>query len=172
MKRHTAILTSILVLTACSTNSLRTTSDLTTTAKKNQPTVIKTGKSPVTTSIFRYYTDPIHHGQSASVVQGKFFWHEGCLYLAQLEKTESQAEVKFYTAIFPDYPKEIVQWDETTKTLTFNGHLFKMGDYIHTNGHLAPYSPKIDIEGYAKQGNSQCILPRLAYIGTSIRENN
>lgn len=119
------------------------------------------------TSIFYYDVNPVNHAQSAAVVEGTFAWKEGCIYLRGKDGV-------YNTAMFPLYPKDIVRWDEATKTLHLNGHIFNMGDSISTNGQYSDYVPDspIGIE-YERQGNKECLNPALAKIGTmSIEKNN
>lgn len=121
----------------------------------------KVVKNPVQkTSIFYYYLDPVNPTQAASVVRGNFLWKENCLYLID-------GEHKVYTAVFPEFPKGIVNWDEVTKTIELNGRVFKMGDYIYTNGSYQSYTPNTvgGIE-YEKQGDKKCLTPSIVKIGT------
>ena len=112
------------------------------------------------TSIFTYYVDPVHHSQAVSIVRGNFVWSNNCLYLIGSNR-------KFTTAMFPEFPKGIVKWDEATKTLNLNGRVFKMGDYIKTNGSYHRYTPNtVGGAEYEKQGDKKCLTPSLAKIGT------
>ena len=119
------------------------------------------------TSIFYYYVNPVRPAQSAAVVEGTFAWKEGCIYLVGKDGV-------YNTAMFPLYPKDIIKWDEATKTLNLNGHIFNMGDSISTNGQYSDYVPDspIGIE-YENQGNKKCLNSTLVKIGTmSIEKNN
>lgn len=112
------------------------------------------------TSIFTYYVDPVHHSQALSIVRGNFVWSNNCLYLIGSNR-------KFTTAMFPEFPKGIVKWDEATKTLNLNGRVFKMGDYIKTNGAYWPYHPNTPGGAeFEKQGDKKCLTPYVALIGT------
>jgi len=112
------------------------------------------------TSIFTYYVDPIHQSQAAAIVRGNFVWRDHCLYLIGSDR-------KFTTAMFPEFPKGIVKWNEATKTLNLNGRVFKMGDYISTNGSYQRYTPNtVGGAEYEKQGDKKCLTPSLAKIGT------
>ena len=112
------------------------------------------------TSIFTYYVDPIHQSQAAAIVRGNFVWRDHCLYLIGSDR-------KFTTAMFPEFPKGIVKWDEATKTLNLNGRVFKMGDYIKTNGAYWPYHPNTPGGAeFEKQGDKKCLTPTVAFIGT------
>ena len=112
------------------------------------------------TSIFYYYLDPINPTQAASIVRGNFVWRDHCLYLIGSDR-------KFNTAMFPEFPKGIVNWDEATKTLNLNGRVFKMGDYISTNGSYQRYTPNtVGGAEYEKQGDKKCLTPSVAKIGT------
>lgn len=112
------------------------------------------------TSIFYYYLDPIHPTQFASIVRGNFVWRDHCLYLIGSDR-------KFTTAMFPEFPKGIVKWDEATKTVNINGRVFKMGDYIKTNGAYQSYTPNtVGGAEYEKQGDKKCLTPSVAFIGT------
>ena len=111
------------------------------------------------TSIFRYYTDPTTQAQAMASVEGVFKWQKGCLYLIQKDGG-------YVTAMFPKYPENAVKWNEYNKTLSLNGYIFKMGDYITTNGQYSKYYPDNDIEEYAKQGDVRCLTPMLVEIGT------
>lgn len=112
------------------------------------------------TSIFYYYVDPVHQAQAMAIVRGNFVWSNNCLYLIGSDR-------KFTTAMFPELPKGIVNWDETTKTLNLNGRVFKMGDYIKTNGAYLPYHPNTPGGAeYEKQGDKKCLTSTIALIGT------
>jgi len=112
------------------------------------------------TSIFTYYVDPIHQSQAAAIVRGNFVWRDHCLYLIGSDR-------KFTTAMFPEFPKGIVKWNEATKTLNLNGRVFKMGDYISTNGSYQRYTPNtVGGAEYEKQGDKKCLTPSVAKIGT------
>lgn len=112
------------------------------------------------TSIFYYYLDPVHPTQAASIVRSNFVWRDHCLYLIGSDR-------KFNTAMFPEFPKGIVNWDEATKTLNLNGRVFKMGDYISTNGSYQRYTPNtVGGAEYEKQGDKKCLTPSVAKIGT------
>ena len=112
------------------------------------------------TSIFTYYVDPVHHSQALSIVRGNFVWSNNCLYLIGSNR-------KFTTAMFPEFPKGIVKWDEATKTLNLNGRVFKIGDYIKTNGAYWPYHPNTPGGAeFEKQGDKKCLTPYVALIGT------
>lgn len=112
------------------------------------------------TSIFYYYLDPINPTQAASIVRGNFVWRDHCLYLIGSDR-------KFNTAMFPEFPKGIVKWNEATKTLNLNGRVFKMGDYISTNGSYQRYTPNtVGGAEYEKQGDKKCLTPSVAKIGT------
>ena len=111
------------------------------------------------TSIFRYYTDPVTQAQAMASVGGVFKWQKGCLYLIHKDGS-------YMTAMFPKYPENAVKWNEYDKTLSLNGYVFKMGDYIRTNGRYSKYYPDNDIEEYAKQGDRSCLTPTLVEIGT------
>lgn len=123
----------------------------------NQETEIKLKQS---TSIFYYPVAPVGHGQATALVTGKFAWKDGCLYLVGKDGV-------YNTAMFPMYPKSLVQWDEASKTITLDGHDFKMGDFISTNGHYSDYvaNSPMGLE-YQKQGNKKCLNPTIANIGT------
>lgn len=112
------------------------------------------------TSLFYYYVNPVRPAQSAAVVEGKFAWRDGCIYLVGRDGV-------YNTAMFPLYPKSLVEWDEASKTLILNGHIYKMGDFISTNGHYSDYvsNSPIGIE-YEKQGDKKCLKSTLAKIGT------
>lgn len=112
------------------------------------------------TSIFYYYVDPVNQAQAAAIVRGNFVWRDHCLYLIGSDR-------KFTTAMFPEFPKGIVKWDEATKTLHLNGRVFKIGDYIKTNGAYWPYHPNTPGGAeFEKQGDKKCLTPYVALIGT------
>ncbi|WP_201595045.1 hypothetical protein [Psychrobacter fulvigenes] len=69
--------------------------------------------------------------------------------------------------MFPLYPKGIVGWDEESKTLALDGRVYRMGDFILTNGQYSGYVPKspMDME-YENQGDKKCLMPTLVMIGT------
>ena len=104
--------------------------------------------------------DPVNQAQAAAIVRGNFVWRDHCLYLIGSNR-------KFTTAMFPEFPKGIVKWDEATKTLNLNGRVFKMGDYIKTNGAYWPYHPNTPGGAeFEKQGDKKCLTPTVAFIGT------
>lgn len=140
-------------LSACTTSSPTINKPSTTI----QTEIIKPEQK---TSIFYYHVNPVNYAQSAAVVEGTFAWKEGCIYLVGKDGV-------YNTATFPLYPKGIVKWDEATRTLHLNGHIFNMGDSISTNGQYSDYVPNspIGIE-YEKQGNKECLTPTVALIGT------
>lgn len=112
------------------------------------------------TNFFYYYVNPTNQSQAMGIVSGIFLWKDECLYLIDPNGTYS-------TAMFPQYPKDIVKWDEANKILTLDGKVFKMGDYISTNGMYITYDPdNINHKIYGTQGNKRCLSSRLAYIGT------
>lgn len=113
-----------------------------------------------TTSIFYYPVAPVGHGQATALVTGKFAWKDGCLYLVGRDGG-------YNTAMFPMFPKGLIQWDEASKTITLDGHDFKMGDFISTNGHYSDYvaNSPLGLE-YQNQGNKKCLNPTIANIGT------
>lgn len=129
-------------------------------ANQNLPNIetIPTQKPTNNTSIFRYYTDPVTKAQAMASVEGVFAWENGCLYLIQKDGS-------YMTAIFPKHPEDIVKWDEYSKTLSLNGHVFEMGDYIKSNGQYSKYYPDNDLE-YEGQGAKSCLTPMLVEIGT------
>lgn len=117
------------------------------------------------TSIFYYYVNPVRPAQSAAGVEGNFAWKDGCIYLVGKDGV-------YNTAMFPLYPKGIVKWDEANKTLNLNGHIYKMGDFISTNGQYSDYIPNSPIGiDYEKQGNKKCLNPTLVQIGTMSIKN-
>lgn len=112
------------------------------------------------TSVFHYYVNPVRPAQSAGMVQGTFKWQDGCIYLVDNKGVYS-------TAMFPMYPEEAVIWNERNKTLNINGRIFKMGDYISTNGQYSEYVENTPLAlDYEKQGDKKCLTPILAKIGT------
>ncbi|MGP9829692.1 hypothetical protein [Psychrobacter sp. AOP1-A1-60] len=112
------------------------------------------------TSIFTYDVSPTSYAQPAASVSGVFFWKEGCIYL--LDNGE------YRTALFPSLPKGIFKWDEATKTLNLEGHIFKMGDKIVTNGGWLTYVPNSNGDkALEAQGDKKCLTPSLTMIGTS-----
>ncbi|WP_169391427.1 MULTISPECIES: hypothetical protein [Psychrobacter] len=112
------------------------------------------------TSIFYYYVNPIRPAQSVALVQGKFEWKDGCIYLVGKDGV-------YNTATFPLYPKEIVNWEESSKTLFLAGRTYKMGDFISTNGQYSDYVPNSPIgREYEQQGNVNCLKSKLVQIGT------
>ena len=155
MQKSLLVLAS-LFLVGCTTAPVATSVESVVVIKPVQEVVEPEPK----TSIFTYYVDPIHQSQAAAIVRGNFVWRDHCLYLIGSDR-------KFTTAMFPEFPKGIVKWNEATKTLNLNGRVFKMGDYISTNGSYQRYTPNI-VGGaeYEKQGDKKCLTPSLAKIGT------
>lgn len=124
----------------------------------NQETkmVVPTSK----TSIFTYYVDPVNQAQPMAIVRGKFSWKDGCIYLVD--------NGEYTTAMFPSLPKDLVKWNEATKTLNLGNKIFKMGDYIVTNGGSKPYLPNTEsARELESQGDSKCLTSSLTMIGTS-----
>lgn len=112
------------------------------------------------TSIFYHYVDLVYKAQPMAVVSGTFDWKDDCLYLV-LDDGE------YTTPLFPELPKGLVKWDEVNKTLNLDGHTFKMGDYINTNGGYLPYHPgSVGHAEYEKQGDKKCLMPTLVMVGT------
>ena len=145
-----------LFLVGCITAPVATPTEPVAATKPTQEVVEPEPK----TSIFTYYVDPIHQSQAAAIVRGNFVWRDHCLYLIGSDR-------KFTTAMFPEFPKGVVHWDEATKTLNLNGRVFKMGDYISTNGSYKLYTPNtVGGAEYEKQGDKKCLTPSLAKIGT------
>lgn len=145
-----------LFLVGCTTAPVATSVESVVVIKPVQEVV----EPELKTSIFTYYVDPVHHSQAVSIVRGNFVWSNNCLYLIGSNR-------KFTTAMFPEFPKGIVKWDEVTKTLNLNGRVFKMGDYIKTNGAYLPYHPNTPGGAeFEKQGDKKCLTPYVALIGT------
>ncbi len=112
------------------------------------------------TSIFYHYVDPVHQAQPMAVVSGTFDWKDDCLYLIL-------GDGEYTTPLFPEFPRGLVKWDEVTKTLNLDGHTFKMGNYINTNGGYLPYHPgSVGHAEYEKQGDKKCLMPTLVMVGT------
>ena len=145
-----------LFLVGCTTAPVATPTEPVAATKPTQEVVEPEKK----TSIFYYYVDPVHPTQAAAIVRGNFVWRDHCLYLIGSDR-------KFNTAMFPEFPKGIVNWDEATKTLNLNGRVFKMGGYIKTNGSYHRYTPNtVGGAEYEKQGDKKCLTPSVAMIGT------
>lgn len=87
------------------------------------------------TRLLYYYVSPDRMAQSMSSIKGTFYWQDGCIYLLNLDENKNIIKK---TAMFPELPKDAVQWHEETKTLilkNYSGEFqFKMGDHIYTNG--------------------------------------
>ena len=155
MQKSLLVLAS-LFLVGCTTAPVATSVESVVVIKPVQEVVEPEPK----TSIFTYYVDPIHQSQAAAIVRGNFVWRDHCLYLIGSDR-------KFTTAMFPEFPKGIVKWNEATKTLNLNGRVFKMGDYISTNGSYQRYTPNtVGGAEYEKQGDKKCLTPSVAKIGT------
>ena len=155
MRKAFFILTG-LVIVGCTTTPVATTPEPM-AAIKPIPEFIKPEQK---TSIFYYYVDPVNQAQAAAIVRGNFVWRDHCLYLIGSDR-------KFTTAMFPEFPKGIVKWNEATKTLNLNGRVFKIGDYIKTNGAYWPYHPNTPGGAeFEKQGDKKCLTPYVALIGT------
>ena len=155
MRKAFFILTG-LVIVGCTTTPVATLPEAI-SAIKPIPELVELEQK---TSIFYYYVDPVNQAQAAAIVRGNFVWRDHCLYLIGSDR-------KFTTAMFPKFPKGIVNWDEATKTLNLNGRVFKMGDYISTNGSYQRYTPNtVGGAEYEKQGDKKCLTPSVAKIGT------
>ena len=155
MRKAFFILTSLVVV-GCTTAPIANLPEAMSAIKPIQEVVEPEKK----TSIFYYYVDPVHQAQPMAIVNGNFVWSNNCLYLIGSDR-------KFTTAMFPELPKGIVKWDEMTKTVSINGRVFEMGDYIKTNGAYLPYHPNTPGGAeFEKQGDKKCLTPYVALIGT------
>lgn len=133
-----------LVLAAC-----------TTVPQANEETSLKhESTAPTKTSIFTYHIDPDENYQALARITGTFVWEDGCIFLKSGD---------YYST--PMFPNAFTVWDEGTKTLTLNGHVFKMGDFITTNGGFGAYRPNTG-DPLEKQGDKKCLKPQIAGIGT------
>lgn len=155
MRRVFFILASVIVV-GCTTTRVVTESEPMAVIKSIPETI----KPEQDTSIFYYHVNPVNHAQSAAVVEGNFVWRDNCLYLIGSDR-------KFNTAMFPKLPKDIVKWDEAAKILNLNGRIFKMGDFISTNGQYSEYVPNSPIGiQYEEQGDKKCLTSTIVFIGT------
>ena len=112
------------------------------------------------TSIFTYDVSPTSYAQPVAAVTGTFVWKDGCIYIID--------DGKYRTALFPSLPEGVFSWDEATKTLNLEGHIFKMGDRIATNGGWLNYIPNSNAAKYLEaQGDKKCLTSTLTMIGTS-----
>lgn len=141
-------------LSACTTSSPTIDKQSTPLAAVND---LSAKPIKIKTSIFTYPFDPeINIAQTQAVVSGTFIWEKGCIFL----KTGDE-----YTT--PLFPSSVTTWDEQKQIITIDGHAFKMGDDIRTNGGYGRYDPA---EGFSneleKQGNKKCLKPTLSGIGT------
>ncbi|TXD97565.1 hypothetical protein ES754_00835 [Psychrobacter frigidicola] len=154
MRNAFLILTSLIVV-GCTTAPVATPSESVAMIKP-VPEVVEPEK---TTSIFTYDVSPTTYAQPVAAVRGVFVWENGCIYIID--------DGEYRTALFPSLPKGIFKWDEATKTLDLEGHVFKMGDYISTNGSYKRYTPNtVGGADYEKQGDKKCLTPSVAKIGT------
>ena len=155
MTTKTMLIPLAMLLSACQSTSVLQP-EPTATIKPSQEIVEPLQK----TSIFYYYLDPVNPTQAVSIVRGSFVWRDHCLYLIGNDR-------ELYTAAFPQFPKGIVNWNEATKTLNLNGRVFKMGDYISTNGSYQRYATNTAGSAeYEKQGDKKCLTPSIVKIGT------
>lgn len=156
MRKAFFILTGLLVV-GCTTAPVATTPEPM-AAIKPIPELVEPEQK---TSIFTYYVDPVNQAQPMAIVRGKFLWKDGCIYLV-----DNAGE--YTAAMFPSLPKDVVKWDEATKTLNLGNKIFKMGDYVVTNGGSKPYLPNTESAAELEsQGNKKCLTPTLTMIGTS-----
>ena len=156
MRKAFLILTSLVVV-GCTTAPVANLPEAMSAIKPIQEVVEPEQK----TSIFTYYVDPVNQAQPMAIVRGKFLWKDGCIYLV-----DNAGE--YTAAMFPSLPKDVVKWDEATKTLNLGNKIFKMGDYVVTNGGSKPYLPNTESAAELEsQGNKKCLTPTLTMIGTS-----
>lgn len=146
----------LVVLSACTTSSptIDKPSTPITTAAVND---LSKAQPQIKTSIFTYAFDPeINIAQTQAVVSGTFIWEEGCIFLKMGDE---------YTT--PLFPSSVTTWDEQKQIITIDGHAFKMGDAIHTNGGYGRYDPA---KGFSNElenmGDKKCLKPTLSGIGT------
>lgn len=157
------LLIPILFLISCSTGLNNSSSDsnspvLYSTSDSNSPVNYRKGK----TTIFTYDVSPISYAQPAALIEGRFVWKDGCIYL------EDNGECS--AVLFPAMPKGIFSWNEANKTVVLNGNSFEMGDYIRTNGGVYKYFPGSNGHKYLEeQGGKRCLTPQLIHIGTYVK---
>ena len=158
MRKAFFILTSLVVV-GCTTAPIANLPEAMSAIKPIQEVV----EPEQTTSIFTYDVSPTTYAQPVAAVRGTFVWENGCIYIID--------DGEYRTALFPSLPKGIFKWDEANKTLDLEGHIFKMGDRIATNGGWLNYIPNSNGDKYLEaQGDKKCLNPSLAHIGTvSIR---
>lgn len=118
---------------------------------------LSTAPPQIKTSIFTYPFDPkTNIAQTQAAVSGTFIWEDGCIFLKMGDE---------YTT--PLFPSSVTTWDEQKQIITIDGHAFKMGDDIHTNGGYGRYDPA---EGFSneleKVGDKKCLKPTLSGIDT------
>ncbi|USZ15266.1 hypothetical protein NGM44_02400 [Moraxella sp. FZFQ2102] len=141
-----------------------TTQPITQVSQQTSQPVAPTAK-PVKTHIMYYWVDPKSQAQDLMDIRGQFYWQKGCLYLVN--------QYGKYAAMFPEYPKEAVQWDEVNKILILTNKdkepkqfVFKMGDGIVSNGQYYAYK---NISWHTKTADDiKCILHQdgVVHIGT------
>jgi len=141
-------------LSACTTSSPTIDKQSTPLAAVND---LSAKPIKIKTSIFTYPFDPeINIAQTQAVVSGTFIWEKGCIFLKMGDE---------YTT--PLFPSSVTTWDEQKQIITIDGHAFKMGDDIRTNGGYGKYDP---VEGFSNElenmGNKKCLKPTLSGIGT------
>lgn len=155
MRKAFLILTGLVVV-GCTTAPVANPPEPLTVIKPIQEVV----EPEQTTSIFTYDVSPTTYAQPVAAVRGTFVWENGCIYIID--------DGEYRTALFPSLPKGIFKWDEANKTLDLEGHIFKMGDRIATNGGWLNYIPNSNGDKYLEaQGDKKCLTPTLTMIGTS-----
>lgn len=119
------------------------------------------------TQILYYYPPEGSVAQALGVVSGNFYWQDGCIYLLKLDPDQT---IRKRTAMFPYRPEHAVSWDETTKTLILRDYseeyIFKMGDYISTNGYNvgSSYDPDVMADN---EDEKRCLAKDgISFVGT------
>ena len=159
-KIQACIIVSSILLSACLPLEPATSDD---TAAINDPytindpsTSVETSLRPKRTSIFTYPL-AVTEAQSEMGINGVLHWQDGCLYLKNGTNK-----------VTPIFPESVTSWDEEQQVITLNGHKYRIGDTVSTNGGAGNYDP--DKDNYFKhQGDSACLTDELLFLGTQIQ---
>ena len=154
-KIQACIIVSSVLLSACLPLEPATTTD--DAATINDPsTSVETSLRPKRTSIFTYPL-AVTEAQSEMGINGILHWQDGCLYLKNGTNK-----------VTPIFPESVTSWDEEQQVITLNGHKYRIGDTVSTNGGAGNYDP--DKDNYFKhQGDSACLTDELLFLGTQIQ---
>ncbi len=77
--------------------------------------------------LFYHYVNPKYPYEAIALLTGKFEIENNCLYWISKGGAKS-------TAVFPEYPKDVVKLDVKSNTLIYANHKIKIGKMFEVNG--------------------------------------